>query len=309
MTYRTSIMLRVARLLLLFTLGTGMARAQQYAIRSIDVPGAAATQVGDTNNSGEIVGCYATTDFYSGVGMMLANAQFTPVKNPKAATLCVDGISNDGKLAGTYTDSKDNTHGFLIVGKTYTSLDYPGAVFTEALKVNNAGTVVGNYYDGTSDHGFMWQSGTFTPIDYPGSSETTVEGINDSGTMVGNYISSSFHGFMLSSGTFTSIDYPGAAGTGATGINNSGQIVGVYYNTPYVDQGFTLISGVFSTVDYPGADITGLTGINDAGQVVGSWGGPSAVDDYDIHGFVATPIPGTRPERENGLTKKGLLKR
>jgi hypothetical protein len=95
---------------------------------------------------------------------------------------------------------------------------------------------------------------------------------------------------------------------GATGINSSGQIVGTYYNTPYVDQGFIYSSGVFSTIDYPGADISGVTGINDAGQVVGIWGGPSAVDDYDIHGFVATPIPGTHDtQRKNGLRGKGLI--
>ena len=310
MTHRPLIVTS-AMFLLLLAIGATLVQAQQYAIRSIDAPGAAATEILDTNKAGEIVGCYTVTGFsYGSPGLVLANATFKLVRYPKAPYTCAFGVSNDGKIAGLYTDINGNTHGFLLVGKTYTSLDYPGAVFTQATKVNNSGVVVGSYSDGTTDHGFMWQSGTFTTIDYPGASFTSVNGINNSGVMVGSYISGSFHGFSLSSGTFTSIDYPGAAGTSATGINNAGQIVGTYFNTPYVDQGFTDFSGVFSTVDYPGADISGLTGINDEGQVVGSWGGPSAIYDYDIHGFLGTPIPGTHvPERGDGLKGKILAPR
>ena len=302
---KTSRLLTIAVMVLL---ATASALGQQYAIRSIDAPGAAATEVGDTNNAGQIVGCFTTTDLFSGPGFVLANAAFEAVKHPKAVSTCVYGESNDGKLAGIYFDKNNDLHGFLRVGKTYKTVDYPGAVFTEALKVNNAGVVVGLYYDGTTDHGFMWQNGTFTTIDYPGASSTTASGINDSGAIVGNYTSDTRHGFLLNSGNYSSIDYPGAVGTGATGINSSGTIVGAYYNTPYVDQGFTYSSGVFATVNYPGADISGLTGINDSGQVVGLWGGPSAVEDEDIHGFVATPIPGTHPEHHgSGVIEKGIL--
>jgi uncharacterized membrane protein len=240
MTYRLMIVAGAICLLLTTTI-TNLARAQQYAIRDIDVPGAAATQISDTNNAGEIVGCFATTGLNSGgPGVVLKDAVYKLVKYPKAPFTCVEGVSNDGKIAGVYADAKGNTHGFLLVRKTYTSLDYPGAVFTEATKVNNSGVVVGGYFDGSTDHGFMWQSGTFTPIDYPGASFTFVYGINDAGTIVGDTsFSGTYHGFSFSSGTYTSIDYPGAAGTDATGINNSGQIVGAYYNTPYVDQGYT----------------------------------------------------------------------
>ena len=294
--------------LFLGMLGASAAYAQQYAIRSIDVPGAAATMTSDTNNHGEIVGCYTTVDFSSGTGIILANAAFSLVRYPKAIDTCANGVSNDGKVAGFYEDVSSNLHGFLLVGKTFTSLDYPGAVFTEATKVNKAGVVVGLYYDGTTDHGFRWQSGTFTTVDYPGASSTLANGINDAGVIVGGYVSDSFHGFTLSGSTYTTIDYPGADGTSLTGINNFGQIVGSYYNTPYLDQGFTDFNGVFSTVNYPGAAVSGITGINDEGQLVGLWGGISAVDDEDIHGFVATPIPGTTAaERNRAPRAKGLL--
>ena len=58
MTRRTLIVTG-AIFLLLTTLGANLAQAQQYAIRDIDVPGAAATIISDTNKAGEIVGCYA----------------------------------------------------------------------------------------------------------------------------------------------------------------------------------------------------------------------------------------------------------
>ncbi len=306
MKYKNPILAN-AIVLLLMTIGAEVVVAQQYAIRSIDAPGAAATEVTDTNNHGQVVGCFTTTDLYNGPGFVLANGAFKLVKYPKAVSTCVYGESNDGKIAGIYVDNNNNLHGFLRVAKTYKTIDYPGAVFTEALKVNNAGVVVGLYYDGSTGHGFMWQSGAFTTIDYPGASSTDANGINDSGVIVGSYNTGTLHGFLLSSGSYTSINYPGAAGSGATGINNAGQIVGSYYNTPYVDQGFLYSNGVFSTIDYPGADVTGLTGINDSGQVVGLWGGPSAVEDLDTHGFVATPIPGTQQARRgNGMTGKGL---
>ena len=117
MTRRTLIVTS-AIFLLLTTLGANLAQAQQYAIRYIDVPGAAATIISDTNKAGEIVGCYAVTGLNNGgPGLVLANATFKLVKYPKAPSTCAEGVSNDGKIAGTYTDINGNTHGFLLVGK------------------------------------------------------------------------------------------------------------------------------------------------------------------------------------------------
>src|ERR1700732_5096600 len=111
MTHRTLIVTS-AMFLLLLAIRTNLVQAQQYAIRSIDVPGAAATSISDTNKSGEIVGCYTVTDFNAGFpGVVLVNATFKLVKYPKAAATCVMGVSNDGKMAGWYADTSGNTHG------------------------------------------------------------------------------------------------------------------------------------------------------------------------------------------------------
>lgn len=308
MTHRTLIGAS-AVCLCLAVLGAGLVQAQQYVFRDIDVPGASSTYIAVNNNADEIVGCYGTTGFSSGEGVLLANAAFKIVKGPSGYPACIYGVSNDGKISGTYQDTGGKIHGFLLVGKTYTILNYPGAVETDATGVNKSGVVVGYYSLGAGYQGFTWQSGTFTTIDYPGASDTYAWAINDSGVLAGEYSLSGVHGFSLSGGTYTSIDYPGAAGSAAFGINNAAQIVGLYYDTTGTNNGFTDISGVFSTVDYPGAYASSLTGINDDGQVVGVWFGPTgSPNGYDEHGFLATPVPtGHAAERGAVFGRKGLL--
>ena len=43
------------------------------------------------------------------------------------------------------------------------------AASTVPLGINDAGQIVGTFYDGTGAHGFLLSEGTFTTIDVPGS--------------------------------------------------------------------------------------------------------------------------------------------
>ena len=83
------------------------------------------------------------------------------------------------------------THGFLLIGSTEKTLDFPGSTFTQALGLNNNGQVVGVYIDASGhSHGFVYSiaTGTFTEVDDPlGVNTTTVNGINDFGSLVGFY--------------------------------------------------------------------------------------------------------------------------
>lgn len=145
------------------------AQAQQYVFRSVDVPGAAWTLMGGNNNAGSITGCYQIEGFSSNyAGVLLSNAAFKPVKYPKSMSTCLYGASNNGELAGAYSDSSGKVHGFTLTGKTYVNIDYSGAVDTYVNDVNNAGVAAGDYFDGSANHGFTWQGGTFTHIDFPG---------------------------------------------------------------------------------------------------------------------------------------------
>jgi uncharacterized membrane protein len=110
----------------------------------------------------------------------------------------------------------------------FTSIDPPGAIFSEAVDINSRGQIVGRFYDGSicdfanacvlsdgHDHGFLLSQGEFTTIDPPGSILTGAAGINSRGDIVGPYFTADgkSHGFLLSGGEFTTIDFPEARAT------------------------------------------------------------------------------------------------
>ena len=85
--------------------------------------------------------------------------------------------------------------------------------------INNAGVVVGNYYDSNGvNHGFIDHNGRFTTVDAPGAGTasgqgTTIFAINDEGVLVGYYVDASGlgHTFVDRSGIFFEFEAPGAA--------------------------------------------------------------------------------------------------
>src|SRR4051794_38550203 len=88
---------------------------------------------------------------------------------------------------------------------SFTTINVPGALYTSAYGINNAGQIVGSFYDGTSDHGFLDIGGSFTTIDAPGAiNDTRAYGINNAGQIVGSfYDSTGIHGFLDTGGSFT----------------------------------------------------------------------------------------------------------
>jgi uncharacterized membrane protein len=80
----------------------------------------------------------------------------------------------------------------------YTKLDVPGAVFTVAQGINNAGQIVGLYL-GADDtfHGFVLSEGVYTTVDIPGSTSTSIYSINAKGEITGEFDDSDgTHGFL-----------------------------------------------------------------------------------------------------------------
>lgn len=198
-------------------------------------------------------------------------------------------------------------------GRTYTTIDFPGAVESGAAGINNLGQIVGGYAlpDG-SRHGFLYSGGVFTTIDDPnGLTSSEAVGINNAGQIVGAYLLDSpegghtfegLHAFFYNAGVFTTLDYP-AAGvdhTTALKINNTGNVVGVYRISSSPGIGFLYVGGTFSTVNVPAAlgCCTHNNGINDAGDIVGQYKFPDA---NGLHqGFVSLAgvystldVPGT----------------
>jgi probable HAF family extracellular repeat protein len=126
-----------------------------------------------------------------------------------------------------------NASEFGGVNGSFTQIDVPGASFTNAIGINDAGQIVGFFGDSTGrDHGFFETGGSFTQIDVPGAGLTEAFGINNAGQIVGFFSGSTDSGgFLDTGGSFTQIDVPGAFGTDPSGINNAGQIVGSFFDS------------------------------------------------------------------------------
>ena len=195
---------------------------------------------------------------------------------------------------------------------TFTTVDVPGSIETDAFGINNSGQISGDFADSTGrEHGFLMAGGSFSTVDVPGSVQTFGRGINDRGQTVGNYLDSTFkrHGYLLSSGSFITFDFPGAIETRGVGINNSGAIVGRYRDTGGI-HGYLLSSGSFTTIDFPGAIETRAFGINDVGQVVGRYR-DSAGQFHSFllgtDGFRVVDFPGATFTEADGINNRGEI--
>lgn len=133
------------------------------------------------------------------------------------------------------TAHADEFYGFLKSGDTYTSLNNPGAIYTLAFGINDAGNVVGYYCESSYSNcnGFLKTGDTYTSFDYPGEHNTYAYDINDAGMVVGGSGSgANTFGFLMSGDTYNKIIYPGTniRYTTARGINDAGAVVGSYFD-------------------------------------------------------------------------------
>lgn len=119
----------------------------------------------------------------------------------------------------------------------FSSIDYPGAVLTNAQGINPGGDIVGTYVDTFGNqHGFLLSNGTFTSLDYPGAAGTFARGISPDGDIVGSYSTPpgtppNIHGFLLSQGIYSEVQFPGHLGTIAQRILPNGDILGCLHDT------------------------------------------------------------------------------
>lgn len=116
--------------------------------------------------------------------------KYPGASGPMDQTWCTGmNVHGDIDIVGQYQDAGKKTHGFLRtrMGKVI-SLDFPDATTTSAWKVNDAGVVVGYYWDNATpsvSHGFVWLDGVFIQKDYPGAVHTMIHGFNSDGEFCG----------------------------------------------------------------------------------------------------------------------------
>lgn len=158
-------------------------------------------------------------------------------------------------------------------GYEYTVIDVPGATWTQVLRANARGTLVGVFANATGTHGFVRHGAEFHVLDYPGAAATIARGINERGTIVGSYLlAGKSHGFVFDGQTYTTLDVPGANQTTVWDIAANGAIAGDYQAAAgQLARAFVYRDGVFEPIAIPGAAMSGGFGINLRGEVVGHY--------------------------------------
>jgi len=218
-------------------------------LTTLDDPNGTDTDALGINYNGSIavVGVY-TNSSGNGVGF-LYNAktkQFTDITGPQGATYSgASEINDQGWIVGWYQDSSGFTHGFLLQGKKYTTLDVPGATYTYAYGISNKGNIDLTW---VNSHGsyegalYNYKTKTYKTIKVPrvGLDGSEASYINNEDDITFYWYDSSglVHGALCtecdSKGrTYYKFNYPKAVETYPNGINDSNTFVGWYQTKRY----------------------------------------------------------------------------
>ena len=189
-----------------------------------DFPGAAQTTLGAINDSGRAVGTLFNADG-SSLGFTLdANGQTTQFAVPGFFSTVAVGINNRGDIVG-----QADGIGFKKTRSTFQTIQFPGSVSTLPTSINDAGVIVGTYFDGQATHSFVSANGKFVDFNVPGADSTDARGINNRGEIVGEFrqtADAQGQGFTFLNGTVTTFQFPGATFTEFSAVNAQGDRVG-----------------------------------------------------------------------------------
>ncbi len=265
----------------LVALGFGIRPAQADTLTTIDFPGAALSRAAAVNDSGNV----------AGVGADASNQFYKGYER----------FAN-GTISAALIDPNDNQS------------------YTRALGINNAGTIVGDYYNVTGNlsivRGYFLRNGVYTTFNVNGDVDsTTIWGINNAGDFAGSFGNSNAtdQAFLNVGGVLTTFNGPaGNIGTIAQGINSNDVVVGQYIDTSNSSNGFSRDpkTGVLTTIDVPGAAGTIAYGINDLGTIVGVYADQSNVNHgfIDKAGVITTfDVPGATATTIRGINNAGVI--
>jgi probable HAF family extracellular repeat protein len=141
------------------------------------------------NNKGVLAGTYwfqnssNQTQMY---GFVLDNGKYTQLVAPGSFDTMPFGITESGKVIGTYNDSNGNTYGFTWLNGKFTTINYPGATGNSGATDEDNGILVGSYGLNNVGYGYERINGKFTSITYSGFN-IDIMGINKNSYMVGTY--------------------------------------------------------------------------------------------------------------------------
>jgi uncharacterized membrane protein len=280
-------------------------------ITTFDYPGAGnLTLPQKINERGDVVGEFIDSTGVTRGFVRFSDGSFSdPIVDPNDTVGFTEGrgINNSRTVAGDYVISDGTLHSFFLSGGTFTEYDVPGAVQTNLLSINDAGSFTGGFdSDGSGIfQAFVGQSETITSWSVPGALSTFAYEINNNKKLlVGYYIDATgiLHGYYRDSdgALHFPIDPPGSTATVLFGLNGRNWVVGRYGDSSGATHGlFFVPPNNFFTFDYPGSTFTSLNGISSQGIIVGRYVDASGI----AHGFLAR-VRGTPPTTPAGAEMK-----
>lgn len=156
---------------------------------------------------------------------------------------------------------------------------------TSANGINNAGQVVGDYFDGASSQAFVWAGGALTPLGTMGGRSSTARAVGSSGVVAGYAVfdDDSAQAFLYDGGAVIPLGTLGGASSFGLGVNGAGQVVGQSLNSLQQFRAFSYAGGAMSDLGVIAGGVSLAQGVNNAGQVVGE----TTVDDEPVPTFRA----------------------
>ena len=136
--------------------GLGIA-SERFTV--LQPPGAISAEATAIDDPGAIAGFSAGSDG-SVRGFLYQRHVYTELSYPGSVNTWFFGIAPGDRIAGSYVDSSNATHGLLVTNPTrapqWQSLDIPDATATEARGINANGEIAGDYADALGNtHGFL----------------------------------------------------------------------------------------------------------------------------------------------------------